>query len=373
MKTRIHIDVTAWVRGPRTSIGLCGRELQAALKRILAKDRDTRLMTWTRRLPRESDVANLKKEDAALFQSTDKLGLFASWRGLGGVYHSVDPILSPLKNSVRVLTVHDTWTLWENPYQAPKFQRLQKRKFERALARADHVVVPSEHSREELIKLKPEFKGRVSVIPWGPHITPAPASAPQLETPTPGSVVEAYLAKKRPYFLCVANLEVRKNQDFLLEAMKSLPDVDLVMVGARGYGWEKIEKARQEACATTSCFWFEGVGLEDLRALYRHTLAMVLPSLDEGFGLPACEAIFFDKPLVLSKIVPFYEIAGDSALYFDPVTGLEDLKKILGSLARDEKLRAAWTEKLQSRKHLFSWDLVARAHLALYRKLLKSR
>ncbi|MEO5666434.1 MAG: glycosyltransferase family 1 protein [Bdellovibrionota bacterium] len=367
MKIDLHLDVTAWVRGPRTSVGLCARRLDAALHRIATNESGLGIKSWTRRNAKSSEIPSLKLESKDLYSRVEKLGWLKSWEGVGGVYHSVDPVLGRLKNSKRVVTAHDCWTLVENPYQAPKFQKYQKKKFETALSRADHVVVPSQHVHDQLVVLKPELKGRLSVIPWGPlmgqETALSPASAPH------ASVVDAYLTKHRPFFLCVGNLENRKNHDILFRAMESLPEVDLVLVGAKGWGWEAIEKKRQELCAKTPCFWFEGLPTRDMSALYAASLAVVLPSLDEGFGLPACEALYFDKPLVLSQIAPFFEIAGSAALYFDPVKGTKDLRDILAALASDESLRNSWASKALSRKHLFSWELTARAHLALYRRL----
>ncbi len=367
-KLDLNLDVTSWIRGPRTSVGLCARRLESSLRRISSVETGLSLSTWTRRAPAKADIPSLSLDSAELLARTKELGVLQKWSGVEGLYHSVDPILSRLKNSRRVMTVHDCWTLWENSYQAPEFQRAQKRKFERSLRRADHVIVPSLHVQSQLVERKPELKGRVTVIPWGPLLSNE--TAPILAPKGPASVVEAYLAKGRPFFLCVANLEVRKNHELLFRAMESLPELDLVLVGGKGYGWEAVEKRREELCAKTPCFWFQDLSTSDMSALYGASLAVVLPSLDEGFGLPACEAMFFDKPLVLSQIAPFYEIAGSSALYFDPKDGVSDLRQILAALASDASLRSSWASKVLTRKHLFSWELTARAHLTLYRRLL---
>lgn len=104
--------------------------------------------------------------------------------------------------------------------------------------------------------------------------------------------------------------------------------------------------------------------------LYEKSLALVLPSLDEGFALPVCEGIQFQKPLVLSQINIFYEIAGNAAIYFDPHEGVEDLRRALTVLAEDSQTRALWAAKTLSRQHLFSWELTAREHLKMYRKCM---
>jgi len=364
LKTQLNLDVTSWIRGPRTSIGLCAQRLESELRHNVTLESGVSIETWTRRSPKAQDAEALYLASPETYKHTRKLGFMNAWNGVGGIYHSVDPVLSRLKNSTKVMTVHDCWTLWENSYQDPKFQKIQKRKFERSLGRADHIVVPSKHVAEQLVSRKPEFEGRVTVIPWGPHISPENLS----ESLKP-SAVSAYLDKGRPYFLCVANLEKRKNHEILFRAMEALPQVDLVLVGSKGFGWEDVEKGRRALCMKTPCFFFEGLSSSEIATLYQRSLAVVLPSLDEGFGLPACEAMSFDKPLVLSQIPPFFEIAGSSAIYFDPKEGMLDLRQILASLASDASLRDSWASKVLMRKHLFSWQLTARAHLALYRRL----
>jgi glycosyltransferase involved in cell wall biosynthesis len=232
--------------------------------------------------------------------------------------------------------------------------------------------------REKLCEHDSNLRSRITVIPWagfldrelkGTSLHKGGESGTQPDRPY-NSLVEAYLAKKRPFFLCVANFEKRKNHKILFEAMRDLLHVDLVLVGNKGWGWQEVERQRQELCQQNPCFWFQNLAAHDLVRLYEKSLALVLPSLDEGFGLPVCEGIQFQKPLILSQINTFYEIAGNAAIYFDPQEGVEDLRRALTALAEDSQTRASWAAKTLSRQHLFSWELTAREHLKMYRKFM---
>lgn len=72
--------------------------------------------------------------------------------------------------------------------------------------------------------------------------------------------------------------------------------------------------------ARDCCFAFiAGVDDHELRTLYRHARALIFPSPDEGFGLPLLEAMASDCPVLCSDTAVFHEVAGDAAIYFDPL------------------------------------------------------
>jgi glycosyltransferase involved in cell wall biosynthesis len=358
----VFLDVTSWVRGPQTSVGLCARRLRESLAKAMSLESAMNLQAVSRN--------SLPKNKTSTFKGVDVFGWKDKFFGFDGIYHSVDPVLPRVKKSKRVMTVHDCWTLWENPYQSADFQKNQRKKFIRSLGRADHIVTPTDHVRKQLVAFDKNLEGRVTVIPWGPLLDyEQKFNEGAVQGPPYASVVEAYLAKKRPYFLCVANFEVRKNHSLLFRAIEKLPDVDLILVGGKGFGWEEVEKERQALCHKVPTFWFHDLDTQELAKLYKNSLALVQPSFDEGFGLPVCEALKFQKPLVLSQINAFYEIAGNAALYFHPIQGEAELTRYLRDLADDVRLRDSWAAKTLQRQHLFSWELTARAHIKLYRDL----
>jgi glycosyltransferase involved in cell wall biosynthesis len=130
------------------------------------------------------------------------------------------------------------------------------------------------------------------------------------------------------------------------------------------------EQQLLEALDITSRVVFCGqVPDNELFRLYNQAYAFVFPSLEEGFGLPLLEAATAGCPVLCSDIAVFREIAGDSALYFDPrskesFTG--QVQTVLSGESRRDDLIARGTRNLKR----FSWKEAARKTLETYRKAL---
>jgi len=130
-----------------------------------------------------------------------------------------------------------------------------------------------------------------------------------------------YNPKKRQHFLLsVGNIEPRKNLIRLIKAFEKVDDLDLrlVIVGPKGWNnsdfYAAIESSPKKNKIETRGF----VSEEELKQLYLTCKALVYPSIYEGFGIPVLEAFSMDCPVLTSKDTVMEEIAGMSALYFDP-------------------------------------------------------
>ncbi len=168
------------------------------------------------------------------------------------------------------------------------------------------------------------------------------------------------------FVLCTGTLEPRKNLLRLIDAFVALPDElraghELALVGPRGWEAEEIEQRVAAHSAVVRVLGY--VSDDDLAALYQSCTAFCYPSLYEGFGLPVLEAMTCGAPVLASDIPSLREVAGDAALYVDPLdtdairAGLE---RLLGS--GDE--RGALAERGRGRAQEFSWDRTARELLA---------
>lgn len=134
---------------------------------------------------------------------------------------------------------------------------------------------------------------------------------------------------KGPYILSVSTLEPRKNYSTLIDAYLSYHRSDsnqpysLVLAGRRGWEsvafFQKLDRVQQE---TGSVIVLEGLRDEQIEALYQEASFFCLPSLYEGFGIPLLEALCHGKPVIVSDLDCFHEIAGDKALYL-PATDVD--------------------------------------------------
>ena len=105
-----------------------------------------------------------------------------------------------------------------------------------------------------------------------------------------------------------------------------------------------------------------------LAALYSHTAAFVFPSLYEGFGLPAVEAMSFGAPVIASPRGSLPEILGDVGIYFDPLD-IDELADLLTAAADGFPNRDVLATRGRLRASQFTWDETARQTAQLYQRL----
>ena len=103
--------------------------------------------------------------------------------------------------------------------------------------------------------------------------------------------------------------------------------------------------------------------------LLRNAVALVFPSLYEGFGLPILEAMAAGVPVTCSNTAAIPEVAADAALYFDPLD-VDGMAEQIGRLCQDVSLRTELKMRARARAAAFGWDRTARATLAVYRRVL---
>jgi glycosyltransferase involved in cell wall biosynthesis len=161
-----------------------------------------------------------------------------------------------------------------------------------------------------------------------------------------------------PYLLYVGNRKPHKNVRRLLEAFAEIDrtgGIKLVMSGEPDKNlMEQINRLRIESAVV-----FAGmIDDQQLPAYYRGALAVVCPSLYEGFCLPALEAMACGIPVVTSNITAMPEIAGDAALLVNPYDS-ESIALAMNRVISDNKLRIFLSEKGLERAKQFSWDKTA--------------
>jgi glycosyltransferase involved in cell wall biosynthesis len=104
-----------------------------------------------------------------------------------------------------------------------------------------------------------------------------------------------------------------------------------------------------------------------MATLYKTALALVFPSLFEGFGLPVAEAIVSGCPVACSKKASLPEIAGSAALMFDPLS-VSDIAMAITDIVTKPELRAHLIEEGRARRSLFSPWLQAIKTMAIYQR-----
>jgi glycosyltransferase involved in cell wall biosynthesis len=257
-----------------------------------------------------------------------------------------------------VYTLYDAWSLYPNNYQSSGFQKIIGRRMLKELRCADAIVCISEATRARLLDLNVVDPVRCHVALMGV----APPSA--AEPPKPGFT--AKLAK--PFALFVGRIEVRKNLEHVISAVSPIDGLNLVIVGEPGYGYDRIEREVLAAFPSERLHRLSRVPRCDLDWLCRNALAALLPSWEEGFGLPILEAMVRGCPVITSNCSASAEVAAGAGIVVDPNQPEQSetaLRKIVAEPDHRSELAQAGIAHCQQ----FSWRRYFSELTKVYREL----
>jgi len=163
------------------------------------------------------------------------------------------------------------------------------------------------------------------------------------------------------YILSVGTLQPRKNFARLIEAIRLISDktVHLVIVGKKGWLYEEILKAPETYGVSDRVHFLDFVSDEELATIYQKAECFVLPSLYEGFGLPALEAMAHGVPVVVSRVSSLPEIAGEAGIYVDPSRTESIAEGITTALTESDKDRTRRVKLGMARAKEFTWEKAA--------------
>lgn len=161
------------------------------------------------------------------------------------------------------------------------------------------------------------------------------------------------------YFLYVGNAYPHKNLETLLHAFMEVHDAKLVLVGKDDYFYKRLKQTDVVKALHERIIFKTGVSDAQLKNYYQNAQAFVFPSLMEGFGLPALEALANNCPVIVSDIPVFHEILGESAIYFDPRDPADLIKILNSAVVNRPHADAGITKK-------YSWQKMARNTLKIY-------
>lgn len=294
---------------------------------------------------------------------------FAAEQVLGPLdcFHHPSPLLVPLRGTPRVITIHDLWFL-RHPEGVPqKTFRTLEAGLRREAGQAACIIADSEWTKHDVTDLLGIAAERVRVIPLAPDPAFLPLPAVVLR-----SVLARYGVRPGEYIIFVGTIEPRKNVEGLLRAYARWAERRgrriplLVLAGRLGWMYRNVERLLAEPRLQGLVRRLGYVPEEDLPALIGGAVACCHPSLYEGFGLPALEAMACGTPVLASNASALPEVLEDGALYIEP-QDVEGMAEALDRLSRDAALRECLIRRGQVRAKAFSWERTARETLEVYR------
>jgi len=275
------------------------------------------------------------------------------------VYHEAAffPFLAP-KRIKTAFTLHDL-SLVRFPQFHPKERALYARIFWRRRCKSvARFIADSQFVKEEIIQDLGVSEKQVDVVPL--------AHDPRFfypRSPDEVALVRSRYRLPKDYFITVGSGDPRKNMDVIPRALLAAKlEAPLALAGWSG--WSENRTAEKQVIALGH------VANDDLAGLYSGALALIYPTLYEGFGLPVLEAMACGCPVVCSRRASVPEVAGDAALYLENPEQSEEL----GDLMRKVALNRSLAEELSCRGLVqassFSWQKTAQSTCRVFRELL---
>jgi glycosyltransferase involved in cell wall biosynthesis len=255
-----------------------------------------------------------------------------------------------------VCTIHDLAALDHPEWFSPKFTAWYQWLIPRLVRRIRHVIAVSEFTKQRLVAVTGLDRRNITVVLNGVDERFRPAAADQV-----CRVKRELGIESDEFLLYVGSLEPRKNLARLLDAWALIdktghPGLELVIAGARGRS-----AVFSDTCDLTSMPNVHFVGYvseEQLPVLYSDALALVYPSLYEGFGLPPLEAMACGTPVVTSNVTALPEVVGDAAIQVDP-TDPRSIAKGIQQLLDDPYLADELARRGLSRVRELTWERTA--------------
>lgn len=163
-----------------------------------------------------------------------------------------------------------------------------------------------------------------------------------------------------PYFIYIGSIHPRKNVAAILKAFDAFrsnfeSEIKLVLAGRWAWKTSDVKTAYDNMTHRNDVLVIGHMEREELGGLLGAATGLVYPSLFEGFGIPVLEAMYADVPVITSKDTSMEEVAGDAALYVDPLKP-DELTQAMERLALDSDLRNQLIQVGREQRQQFSWD-----------------
>lgn len=291
--------------------------------------------------------------------------VFRASTGGAKLFHASNLVRGVPQGAHLTTTVHDLTALLAPELHRPQTVQADKAFFSRIVCRASQIIAVSNNTKNDLVTRLKIQDSRVTVIYPGVRDEYFQGDSAD------GSVIRTRYALTRPYMLFVGTIEPRKNLGRLLDAYSAMKAEvraahDLVVVGMQGWRDERtLQRLRGGIPGVVRLGY---VPEEDMPAIMAGASLFVFPSLYEGFGFPAAEAMAAGVPVLTSNAGSLPEVVGDAACCVDPLS-VAEIQSAMERLLTSPTERRDMSIRGLNRAQKYSWQESARQTWKLFERL----
>jgi glycosyltransferase involved in cell wall biosynthesis len=283
------------------------------------------------------------------------------------LFHATDHYIPKLKKTPVIATLMDAVPLMRPEWANSTGRAIKNWFFKRSVKWASEYITISQAVVPDLVECFGIPEEKITPIHLGVNVSDF----------LPKSIEEKSLALwrlklKAGFFLFIGTLQPRKNVSRLLDAFEQLPkeiqrEHPLVIVGRDGWGCEEVVERLEKLIATGHVYWLGYISQADKVVLLQSAIALVFPSLYEGFGLPVLEAFASRLSVITSNVSSLPEVAGDAACLVDPLD-TEGLSFAMKSVVEQPEKFLHSIEKGYLRASEMTWARCAQKTQEIYRR-----
>ncbi len=257
--------------------------------------------------------------------------------GTVDIFHSSDWI-QPKTKAKKVTTYHDLVPIKHPEWSHPQIVKIHQKRLSLVEKEIDMVIAVSESTKKDLLEVSNIPADKISVIYEGVGLE----FKPQSDKVTHDFRRKYNLPER--FLLAIGGVGKRRNLERVKEAVGNFP---LIITGQN----------------------LPYLNPKEMPKLYASAIALIYPSLYEGFGLPVLEAMACAVPVITSNLSSLPEVGGDAALYVDPYD-LRGMRDAVDKIMNDQKLRQSLIKKGLQNVKKFSWQKCADETIGVYQKLV---